>query len=32
MSVWPMLFIFRPGPSLVNRHKVNHSPCIFLVS
>jgi hypothetical protein len=24
--------IFRPGPSLVNRHKVNHKPCIFLVS
>jgi hypothetical protein len=24
--------IFRPDPSLVNWHKVNHSPCIFLVS
>jgi hypothetical protein len=24
--------IFRPDPTLVNRHKVNHIPCIFLVS
>jgi hypothetical protein len=24
--------IFRPGPILVNQHKVNHFPHIFLVS
>jgi hypothetical protein len=24
--------IFRPGPILVNQHKVNYSPHVFLVS
>jgi hypothetical protein len=24
--------IFQPGPTLVNQHKVNHFPYVFLVS